>query len=209
MAFGRGLLGLQLLLSVDPDQVVKAIAVLPGGIPAGDLQQLGVDEGVEYGWAGRTEAVTYEHPDAARLIHEAQQEDVVRYGGEDETPVDPAEFAAPHGLFLVGYLDGIPVACGGWRVHDAGAELKRMYVAPAARRKGLAKAILAELESAALAAGHRWIILETGNRQPEALALYRSAGYTDVPKFGYYADDPEIVHLGKVLDRSDGPAETR
>ena len=149
----------------------------------------------------RIEAVAYDHPDAARLIAEVQQEYVVRYGGEDGTPVDLAEFAPPRGLFLVGYLGEEPVACGGWRSHGAGAsaEIKRMFVARTARRRGLARAMLAELERTAAAAGHSRMILETGSRQPEAVALYRSAGYTDVPAFGYYADAPLSIHLGKPL----------
>lgn len=144
--------------------------------------------------------VTYDHPDAVRLIEEVQQEYVVRYGGPDGTQVDPAEFSPPLGLFLVGYLDGAPVTCGGWRAHsDGSVELKRMYVVPAARGRGLARALLAELELTAKRAGHRRLVLETGLAQPEAIALYRSSGYTDVPKFGYYADEELSVHLGKSL----------
>jgi GNAT superfamily N-acetyltransferase len=145
-------------------------------------------------------AVAYDHPDAVALIAGVQQEYVVRYGGPDATPVEPAEFAPPLGLFLVGYLDGAPVACGGWRaLGDGSVELKRMYVAPAVRGRGFARALLAELELTAKRAGHHRLILETGQVQPEAIALYRSSGYTDVPRFGYYADAPLSVHLGKTL----------
>jgi GNAT superfamily N-acetyltransferase len=144
--------------------------------------------------------VAYDHPDAAVMTKEVQQEYVVRYGGPDDTPVDPAEFAPPLGLFLVGYLDLQPVSCGGWRAHEDGTvELKRMYVRASARGRGLARAMLAELELTAKRAGHRRVILETGRGQPEAIALYRSAGYTDVPEFGYYAGWPLSVHLGKDL----------
>lgn len=155
--------------------------------------------------------VAYGHPDAVALIERVQQEYVVRHGDVDGTPVDSAQFAEPRGLFLVGHLDGAPVACGGWRARGDGvAELKRMYVAPAARGRGAARAILAELERTAREAGHHKIILETGLRQPEAIALYTSAGYTPVPRFGYYKDASEAVHLGKsfpidepVLDHAD------
>jgi GNAT superfamily N-acetyltransferase len=146
------------------------------------------------------EATAYDHPDAVRLIAEVQQEYVVRYGDEDKTPVAPAEFAPPRGLFLVAYVDGVPAACGGWRAHEKDVELKRMYVSPAFRGQGLARAVLAELERTAVAAGFGRVILETGQRQPEAIALYRSAGYEPVPSFGYYAESPESVHLGKVLE---------
>jgi GNAT superfamily N-acetyltransferase len=105
--------------------------------------------------------VGYDHPDATALIAELQQEFVVRYGNPDRTPVDPAEFAPPAGLFLVGYLDGAPVVCGGWRVHgDGTAELKRMYVTPAARGRGAARLMIAELERTALAARHPPLTVE-------------------------------------------------
>ena len=84
----------------------------------------------------RIDVVAYDHPDAARLIAEVQREYVTRYGGEDDSPVDPDEFAAPKGVFLVGYLDGVAVACGGWRSHGSDAEIKRMYVAAVMRGKG-------------------------------------------------------------------------
>lgn len=141
----------------------------------------------------------FDNPDAVKLIAEVQQEYVVRYGDEDATPLDPAEFAPPRGLFLVAYVDGTPAACGGWRARETDVELKRMYVSPAFRGRGLARAILAELERTAGEAGYHRVILETGQRQPEALALYRSAGYEPVPSFGYYADAPEAVHLGKAV----------
>jgi GNAT superfamily N-acetyltransferase len=148
----------------------------------------------------RIDIVTYDHPDAAALIDELQDEYVVRYGGRDATPVAPEQFAPPLGLFLVGYLEGVPVVCGGWRSHGDGvAELKRMYVTPSARGRGLARAMLAELESTAGAAGHHRIILESGQKQPEAIAMYASSGYTPVPSFGHYAENELSVHLGKTI----------
>ena len=143
--------------------------------------------------------VGYGDPDASKLIADVQQEYVVRYGGPDGTPVDPAEFTPPSGLFLVGYLDGVPVASGGWRSHGDDAEIKRMYVVAAARHRGLARQLLAELERTAAAAGHHRIILESGSAQPEAIALYRSSGYRPIAPFGHYADAPGAVHLGKQL----------
>jgi GNAT superfamily N-acetyltransferase len=147
----------------------------------------------------RIDVVAFDHPDAVKLIAEVQQEYVVRYGQEDMTPVGPAEFAPPRGLFLVAYVDDVPAACGGWRAHDTDVELKRMYVSPAFRGRGLARAVLAALEQKAAEAGFRRVILETGQRQPEAIALYRSAGYEPVSSFGYYAEEPEAVHLGKAV----------
>lgn len=152
-------------------------------------------------------ATSFDHPDAVKLTEEVQQEYVDRYGSPDEGPIDTAEFAAPRGFFLVGYDEGVPVACGGWRAHEqppAGlrhgdAEVKRMFVVKSARGRGFARAVLAELERTAAAAGHRRMVLETGRKQPEAIALYRSAGYTDVPGFGYYAGDELSVYLAKDL----------
>jgi GNAT superfamily N-acetyltransferase len=151
--------------------------------------------------------VGYHDPDAAKLIAEVQQEYVLRYGGHDSTPVDAADFAPPLGLFVIGYTDGKAVVCGGWRAHDStetlfadgDAEVKRMYVVPSARRRGLARLMLAELERTARAAGRRRILLETGSAQPEAIALYESEGYTAVPKFGIYRCEPGSRCYGKAL----------
>jgi GNAT superfamily N-acetyltransferase len=158
----------------------------------------------------------YDHPDAIKLTEQVQLEYVERYGDPDATPMDPGHFARPRGVFLVGYLDGKPVATGGWRAQDASpegfrdgdAELKRMYVVPGVRGRGLARRILADLEADALAAGRVRLVLETGVMQPEAIALYTSCGYTPVTKFGVYRHHPDSVCLGKSLaplDRSLAP----
>lgn len=138
------------------------------------------------------------HPDAALLVEQVQQEYVARYGGRDETPIDPAYFEEPMGAFFVGYLDGVPVVTGAWRRRtdvvvggsSLTAEVKRMYVAPGGRHLGLARAMLAHLEDTAREAGAEVMVLETGIRQPEAIALYESSGYTPVPGFGFYRDSP-------------------
>jgi len=147
------------------------------------------------------------HPDAARLVEEVQQEYVVRYGGRDETPLEPAYFEPPNGAFFVGYLDGVPLATGAWRLRSdvaalgtrRTAEIKRMYVAAAARRTGLARLMLAHLERTALAAGAPVMVLETGLAQPEAIALYEATGYTPIEGFGYYKDYPKVRYYGKPL----------
>lgn len=143
-------------------------------------------------------AVGYGHPDATRLIDDVQAEYVVRYGGRDESPLDPLMFDPPHGTFLVGYLDAVPVTTGAWRrrtdLEALGttvlAELKRMYVVPAARGAGHARAVLAELERTAAEAGIEALVLETGLRQPEAIELYTSSGYAEIPSFGHYRESP-------------------
>jgi GNAT superfamily N-acetyltransferase len=141
--------------------------------------------------------VGYGHPDALLLIEEVQQEYVERYGGRDETPLDPLMFEPPDGSFFVGYRDGAPVSTGAWRRSpvtalgsDRTAEIKRMFVARRARGAGLARRMLARLEVSAAEHGAEVVILETGMRQPEAIALYESSGYTPIPGFGHYKDGP-------------------
>jgi Acetyltransferases len=151
--------------------------------------------------------VEFDHPDAVKLIAEVQQEYVVRYGDPDITPVDPSEFAPPLGMFLIGYLDGAPVACGGWRAHDGpepefrpgDAEMKRLYVATDARGNGHAREVLAAVERTARDSGRRRMVLETGTRQPEAIALYQSEGYAAIPNFGVYRCHPLSVCFAKSL----------
>ncbi|MCW2541821.1 MAG: GCN5-related N-acetyltransferase [Frankiales bacterium] len=160
----------------------------------------------------KIQTVRYDHDDAQRLTADVQREYVRRYGGPDESPMDPAEFAEPAGTFLLAYDGAEPVGMGGWRRHGdervdtawAGpaAEIKRMYVAPQARGRGVARALLAELETTARAAGMDWLILETGDQQPEAIQLYESSGYREIPAFGHYANEPGAIHLGKPLSGS-------
>jgi GNAT superfamily N-acetyltransferase len=157
--------------------------------------------------------LTIDHPDAQHLIAQVQQEYVRRYGGLDSTPVEVSEFTAPRGTFVVGYLNGLAVACGGWRAHEPGpdfiagdAELKRMYVLPAVRGRGLARVLLAELERRAMAAGRRRLVLETGIRQPEAIGLYTSAGYIEIPRFGRHRYSPNCRCFAKVLAVAVGAA---
>ncbi len=147
-------------------------------------------------------AASYDDEVAADLIEQVQQEYVVRYGGRDDAPVDPAEFSPPQGLFLVAVLDGVPVGCGGWRdLGDGRVEVKRMFTAPAARGRGVARALLAELERTAAASGHARVVLETGLAQPEAMTLYGSAGYDPIEGFGHYAGRPLSRAFGKDLGR--------
>lgn len=146
------------------------------------------------------EARSYDDPVVARMVEDVQAEYVQRYGGPDAAAVDPKEFRPPEGLFLVGTLDGVPVATGGWRrLNESTAEIKRMYVCPAARRRGLARQMLAELERTVSAAGISRVVLNTGPSQPEAIALYEQSGYTAAPPFGHYACHPRAVFFGKAL----------
>lgn len=142
----------------------------------------------------------YDGPAATSLTAAVQQEYVSRYGGPDETPVDAQEFAPPDGRFLVGYLDGVPVAMGGVRRIDAETvEIKRMYVEPDCRGRGFSRVVLARLEDLARELGAARVVLETGEKQPEAMALYASSGYEPIDKFGHYRCSPLSVSYGKTL----------
>lgn len=155
----------------------------------------------------RIRRLRFTDDDVAALVEEVQAEYTLRYGGPDETPLDPTVFDAPQGAFFVGYVAGEPVAMGGWRVRaDVKAfgaatvtEIKRMYVVPRARRRGLARLVLAHLETTAHAAGSEAMVLETGVEQPEAIALYLASGYSPVEGFGHYKWSEKSRYYGKIL----------
>jgi GNAT superfamily N-acetyltransferase len=155
---------------------------------------------------------SFAHPDATRLNDRVQREYAERYGDGDGdlTPLTPRMFEPPHGLYLIAYdTDGTPVATGGWRTKDAAdddpgyedgdAEIKRMYVVPEARGRGLSRVVLAALEDDARAAGRSRMVLETGTAQPEAVALYESSGYALCTKFGLYRETAESLCYAKSL----------
>jgi GNAT superfamily N-acetyltransferase len=114
----------------------------------------------------------------------------------------------PDGAFFIGYLHGAAVVMGGWRLPQEAidvpalrpAELKRMYVVPAYRGRGLGRALLQHLEKSARQSGADALVLETGRPQVDALALYLAAGYTEITPFGHYKDAPDAIHLAKMLE---------
>ena len=113
----------------------------------------------------------------------------------DNPPLAPAELRPPGGAYLVGYEGEEAVAGGGLRrLGDGVAEIKRMYVRPAARSRGVAAALLAALESTALSLGYAAVRLDTGPKQVHAQRLYRAAGYVDVPP---YNDNPFACFWGE------------
>ncbi len=150
--------------------------------------------------------VPYEHPDATALIGRVQDLYVERYGGPDDSPMEAGMFDPPTGAFFVGYLGGVPIATGAWR--NSGepglgstntAEIKRMYIVPEVQRGGYGRRMLAHLERTAREAGYDVIVLATGNRQPEAIAMYLATGYVEVEKFGHYKDESLTVCFAKRL----------
>ena len=104
-------------------------------------------------------------------------------------------------MFLVACTDDGAVGCGGIRGHTSDiAELKRMYVVPTSRRVGVARNLLTELERRAVALGYTRVRLETGVRQPEAIALYETSGYEPIERYGHYRASPMSRCFEKVLD---------
>lgn len=146
------------------------------------------------------ERLPYDDDAVQALVSELQEEYVERYGGPDDTPVVPGEFAAPGGAFLVGRVDGEAFGCVGLRRHDdVQVEVKRMFVRRPFRGRGLSRALIAASEREAVRLGYRTVILETGTAQPEAMALYTSSGYARIPGFGHYRDSPMNRCYAKAL----------
>ena len=114
---------------------------------------------------------------------------------------DPVEVLLRDNVtFLAAFAAGSAVGCGAVkRMPGPYGEIKRMYVEPAARGRGAGCALLVALESDLLAYGVTVARLETGTRQPEALALYKRCGYVRIAPFGDYREDPLSVFLEKRL----------
>jgi putative acetyltransferase len=135
------------------------------------------------------------HPGLQELL-EAQQREIIAAEGDDAI-VYPL-----HGgiQFVLASLNGVPVACGALQPLEPGvAEVKRMYVRPDHRGRGLSRAILAAIEARAARTGVRTLRLETGRGLPAALKLYGSSGYTQIPSYGEYVGNPESVCFEKRL----------
>jgi GNAT superfamily N-acetyltransferase len=132
----------------------------------------------------------FDSPDAVALCTAQQAEMLELYEGEaDIGPTrDASMFVEPHGVFLVlRDDDGRAIGCGGIaRFDDARGEVKRMYVLPEARGRGLGRRLLDELEAEARRLGYASVVLETGDRQQEAVGLYESTGYERIPCYPPY-----------------------
>jgi GNAT superfamily N-acetyltransferase len=139
----------------------------------------------------------------ARALASALESELLeRYDGRPGSGGEPpaGDFEPPDGAFLVGYEDGEPVACGGVRRYDERtAEIRRMYVVPGARGRGLSRAVLAGLEDEARRLRYEAVRLETGHLQREAIGLYESAGYRPIARYGPYVDDERSVCFEREL----------
>jgi GNAT superfamily N-acetyltransferase len=141
-------------------------------------------------------------PDARRLIDALNADISARYPNPEDNffELDENEVAERNGAFVIAREDGAAIGCGAVRrIGDGTGEVKRMYVAPSARGKRLGARILAELEVEARKLGITRLVLETGERQGEAIALYEREGFKRIPKFGEYVDAPLSVCFGKDL----------
>lgn len=139
---------------------------------------------------------------------EAQHVPGARPAPRAAAPSDPAweiqadDVTRPRGAFVVAHLDGRAAGCGAVRPLPGGdpgiAEVKRMFTAPEARGRGVARALLRHLVAVAGELGYRQVVLETGTRQPEAMALYEAEGWVPLAPYGQYCGE----HLSRcfVLD---------
>lgn len=160
-------------------------------------------------------AISVDDPVSRQLEASQIAEMHARYGDFGMQPLPADQFDPPSGCFLVAWVDGGPLGCGGYRALRPGiAEIKRMYVQASMRRQGLGRLILAALERLAQAAGYQEMWLETGTEQPEAMATYPSHGYRPIPSYTHeYADDSRSRCFAKDLSGAKGdhtqPGTTR
>jgi GNAT superfamily N-acetyltransferase len=130
-----------------------------------------------------------DHEPAATLVRGMSDEIAALYHGLYLTSAKmpqagPAELGPPHGTFVVGFEDATAVCCGGVKpLPDGTCEIKRMFVVDAARGRGVARALLEELEARARALGYEIARLDTGPRQPRAQRMYERAGYAPIANF--------------------------
>ncbi len=141
-------------------------------------------------------------PTARALIEALNAELLGRYPEEGAChfQLDAHEVVAGQGAFLIAFSAGTPVGCGAVRrLESQTGEIKRMFVVPPARGRGVGRAILNALEAEARALWFNRLVLETGVRQTEAQALYRRAGFTQIAPFGEYANSPLSICMAKEL----------
>lgn len=142
---------------------------------------------------------TSENPDFISLVALLDADLAVR-DGDDHPFYDQYNKISGIKNVVVAYLDSKAVGCGAFKPYsDTQVEVKRMYVLPEWRGKGIAQAVLAELESWAAELNYTECILETGKAQPEAINLYTKAGYTIIPNYGQYAGVDNSVCFSKAI----------
>lgn len=146
------------------------------------------------------EAVSAASADAIALIAELDDELRRRYETEEVHGLSPRDVEDPETTFLIGRIAGEAVACGAVRrLNTTTGEVKRMFVRPAYRGQGFSRLILVALERDASRRGIKTLRLETGTLQPEAIALYQSAGHTGIPLYGEFVGNLRSRCFEKVL----------
>jgi putative acetyltransferase len=143
---------------------------------------------------------TWDDPAGISLRKAQRDELTVRYGDPNSEP-GPAPTAEDITVFLIAEDDhGLPVACGGLRrINDTHGEIKRMYVNPDSRGTGAAVLVLRELEQRARDLGWSRLVLETGDRQPDAIRFYEREGYTRIPNYGHYVHSALSLCYERIL----------
>lgn len=140
-----------------------------------------------------------EHPDFRYLVSLLDKDLAIR-DGEDHAFYNQFNKIDSIKYTVVAYLDEIPVGCGAIKEYEDGVvELKRMYVRDDFRRKGIASAVLAELEKWAKELKYSSLILETGKAQPEAIALYQGKEFSIIPNYGQYIGVDNSVCMKKTI----------
>lgn len=136
---------------------------------------------------------------AAHLIRQLSASLAELYGDDGSGNFAPADVCVPRSAFVIARWKGEPVGCGAIRpLEEEIAEIKRMYVLPEGRRRGIGRRVMEELERLAGEFGYRAIWLETGLQQPDAIALYERSGYRRRACYGPYVDDPRSVCFEKL-----------
>lgn len=142
-------------------------------------------------------------PEARRLIRKLWEELGALYPEVNGPPFSPNDIVGERTAFVVAWWEEEPAGCGAFHpISDEKgdvAEIRRMYVEPCLRRRGIARAILAELERLARECGYAVVHLETGLRQPNAIRFYETSGYHRIEPFGRHRSDPLSVCFEKVL----------
>lgn len=135
----------------------------------------------------RIERVVAATPEATTLLTELDDYLGGLYEPQQRHALPLDRLFQPNIRFFIARFGEAPVGCGGVGWYDGYAEVKRMYSRPAARGRGVGKALLARIEADARAAGYAVLRLETGIRQAEAIGLYRRCGFRECPPFADYA----------------------
>lgn len=126
------------------------------------------------------------HPDFIALVR-SLDEYLAVCDGEEHSFYHQFNQIANLNYAVVAFADGVAIGCGAIKpFNDASMELKRMFVSPDYRRRGVAARIVHELETWAAELGYQRCVLETGKRQPEAIRLYKKCGYSIIPNYGQY-----------------------